>query len=96
MPMHLWEYPSWPDWLRRYILTASKRRQYNRTMPDGYLTVQQVAARLEVNESRVRALIRAGKIKAERLGKRVLIIKEEDLAAFELLRNRKAGRPKGS
>lgn len=73
----------------------SKGHGHNRSMPPGYLTVQQVAARLEVHESRVKALIKAGKLKAERLGKRMLVIKEEDLAAFEALRNRKAGRPKG-
>jgi excisionase family DNA binding protein len=69
---------------------------YTHLMPPGYLTVQQVAERLELHESRVKRLIKDGKLKAERLGKRMLIVKEEDLAEFELSRNRKAGRPKGT
>lgn len=72
------------------------RRWYHRAMPEGYLTVKEVAARLEVHESRVKALIKAKKLKAERLGARMYIIKEDDLAEFEALRNRKAGRPKGT
>ena len=74
-------------------LIEKAKRWYHRIMPEGYLTVKQVAARLEVHESRVKVLIQVGKLKAEKFGKRAWIIKEEDLAEFELLRNRKPGRP---
>lgn len=70
------------------------KRVYNRRMPDGYLTVRQAAQRLGLDESRVKALIKAGKLKAERFGKRMWIIKEDDFAEFEATRNTKPGRPR--
>lgn len=53
------------------------------------LTTKQAAERLGVNEQRVRALIGAGRLKAEKFGK-AHVIREKDLAAVA---DRKAGRP---
>ncbi len=69
------------------------RRWYHRMMPEGYLTIAQVAEQLGRDPSRVKALIKAGKLKAERFGKRMWIIKQDDLDEFIATRNTKAGRP---
>ncbi len=53
------------------------------------LTTKQVADNLGVSDSQVRRLISAGKIKATRLGPRVWMIDEHDLATY---RQRPAGR----
>lgn len=71
-----------------------RKRVYNRRMPDGYLTVREAAQRLGVDESRIKALIKVGKLKAERFGKRMWVIKEDDFAEFEATRNTKPGRPR--
>lgn len=79
------------------IALVDKARQwYHRLMPKGYLTVSQVAERLDVDPSRVKRLIKDKKLKAERLGKRMWIIKEADLVRFQATRNTKAGRPRKS
>lgn len=72
------------------------RRWYHRVMPEGYLTISQVADRLDLDPSRIKRLIKDGKLKAERFGKRMWIIKETDLAEFEATRNTKPGRPRKS
>jgi excisionase family DNA binding protein len=53
------------------------------------LTTNEVAEKLGVTLSRVHALIRGGRLPAEKMG-RDYFIKEEDL---DLVKNRKAGRP---
>ena len=54
------------------------------------LTAKQVAGKLGVNDSRVRQLIKSGKLPAEKYGN-LWLINEEDL---ELVQNRKpTGRP---
>jgi len=60
------------------------------------LTVSQAAARLGVTPDRVRKLIVAGGLKAERFGpppKGRYVISEEDLEAFMVL-DRSPGRPR--
>lgn len=59
-------------------------------MSDRLITTQQAAEELGVTSVRVRAMIRAGQIPAERIG-RDYLIKESDL---NLVRNRKPGRPR--
>jgi excisionase family DNA binding protein len=54
------------------------------------LTTKQAAARLGVNASRVRQLVLAGKLPAEKFG-HVLMIDEQDLKP---LKRRKPGRPR--
>lgn len=54
------------------------------------LTTQQVAAELGVTKARVHALIRAGRLRAEKIGIQYLIA-PADLAA---VRDRKPGRPR--
>ncbi len=53
------------------------------------LTTEQAAARLGVTASRVRVLIRGGRLPAEKFG-RAHVIKESDL---KLVAERKPGRP---
>lgn len=55
------------------------------------ITTQEAAARLGISSRRVRALIDAGRLPAEKIG-RDWLIKVSDLA---LLAERKAGYPKG-
>jgi excisionase family DNA binding protein len=59
-----------------------------------YMTVQQAAERLGVHPSRVKALIKAGKLPAQKLGHWVWMIADSDLDEFERNRNTKAGRPR--
>ena len=54
------------------------------------LTTKEAAERLGVTPQRVRALVRGGRLPAEKFG-RDLLIHEEDL---KLVKNRKPGRPK--
>lgn len=54
---------------------------------EGYLTTQEAADILEVSRSRVIALIRAGRLPAEKFGSQ-WAIKEEDL---DLVKDRKPG-----
>lgn len=54
------------------------------------LTTQQAAERLGVSEGRVRALILAGRLPAEKFGK-AHMIREENL---KLVEDRKPGRPR--
>lgn len=54
------------------------------------LTTREVAARLGVTTKRVQALIRAGRLPAEKFG-RDYMIKESDL---KLVEDRKPGRPR--
>lgn len=58
-------------------------------MSDKLLTTNQAAQELKVTSIRVRAMIRDGKLKAEKMG-RDYLIKESDL---ELVKDRKPGRP---
>lgn len=55
-----------------------------------FLTVQQAADELRVDPSRVRRLIRDGRLKATRHGARVYMIRRADLDA---VRDRPPGRP---
>ena len=54
------------------------------------LTTMQVAEKLGVSQARIRALVRAGRIKARHLTPRMLLIDERELAK---VKNRKPGRP---
>lgn len=55
-----------------------------------FLTTKQVAERLGITPRRVQALVTAGKLPAQKIG-RDYLIKEKDL---KLVENRKVGRPK--
>ncbi len=55
------------------------------------LTTAQAAKKLGVSQSRVRALINAGRIKARHLTPRMMLIDAKELAK---VRTRKPGRPK--
>lgn len=57
-------------------------------------TTKEAAELLGISTSRVRQLIRAGKIDAFRLPAGIWIIDQEELNNFSLL-TRRAGRPKG-
>lgn len=59
-------------------------------MSDEWLTTAEAARRLNVNSSRVRQLILAGRLPAEKLG-HVHMIRAADVAAFS---PRKTGRPR--
>ena len=68
---------------------------YNDSMSDKeYMTVQEAAQRLGLHESRIKALINAGKLPAKKLGKWVWMIEASDLEEFARTRNTKAGRPR--
>ena len=56
----------------------------------GLLTTAQVAEKLGLHRTRINAMIRAGRLPAEKIG-RDYFIKEEDL---KLIENRKPGRPR--
>jgi excisionase family DNA binding protein len=56
----------------------------------GFLTVPQAAAKLGVHRTRVNALIRAGRLPAQKMG-RDYLIKPADLAK---VKDRKPGRPR--
>lgn len=58
-------------------------------MEKGTLTTEEAAARLGVTATRVRAMIAAGRLPAEKFGP-VYVVKESDL---KLVENRKVGRP---
>jgi excisionase family DNA binding protein len=58
-------------------------------MSEKLLTTNQAAKELKVTSIRVRAMIRDGKLKAEKMG-RDYLIKESDI---ELVKDRKPGRP---
>lgn len=60
-------------------------------MKDKLLSTTEAAKILGVHRSRIHALIKAGRLKADRLGDKMLVIKESDLKA---LRVGKPGRPK--
>jgi excisionase family DNA binding protein len=53
-------------------------------MPDRLLSATEAAARLGISPRRVQALVKAGRLPAQRIG-RTLAIREADLAAFERL-----------
>jgi excisionase family DNA binding protein len=55
-----------------------------------FLTTKQVAEKLGITPRRVQALIEAGKLPAQKIG-RDYLIKEKDL---KLVEDRKVGRPK--
>jgi excisionase family DNA binding protein len=55
-----------------------------------FLTTKQVAEKLGITPRRVQALIEAGKLPAEKIG-RDYLIREKDL---KLVEDRKVGRPK--
>jgi excisionase family DNA binding protein len=57
---------------------------------ESLLTTGQAAERLGVSERRVRAMIKAGRLPSQRIG-RDHLIREEDL---KLVANRKPGRPR--
>lgn len=58
------------------------------------LTTTQAAELLGVNASRVRQLIIAGKIKATRIGPRMLVIDEAEIEAYRKTPPPKTGRPR--
>lgn len=58
-------------------------------MEKGLLTTKEVAERLGVTQSRVRALIKSGRLPSQQFG-RDHLIKESDL---KLVQDRKPGRP---
>jgi excisionase family DNA binding protein len=58
-------------------------------MEKGLLTTKEVAERLGVTQSRVRALIQSGRLPSQQFG-RDHLIKESDL---DLVQDRKPGRP---
>ncbi len=63
-------------------------------MPDGYMTVQQVAAHRHVSASRIRAVIAKGDLAATKFG-RAWAIKETDLDAYQPQpRGNRSGRPR--
>jgi excisionase family DNA binding protein len=59
---------------------------------DTLLTTGQAAVRLGVSERRVRAMIKAGRLPSQRIG-RDHLIREEDL---KLVADRKPGRPRNA
>jgi excisionase family DNA binding protein len=46
----------------------------------GYLTVEQAADHLGLTDARIRQFILAGELNAERIGKKLLVIKTADVA----------------
>lgn len=58
------------------------------------LSTAQVAAILGVNPSRVRQLIRDGKLKATKLSPRVVVVDEADLEAYRKTPPPLMGRPR--
>src|SRR5262245_52980728 len=66
------------------------KRDYRSTERMKLMTTQEAAERLGVTSVRIRAMILAGRLPAEKFG-HVHMIKEEDLA---LVADRKPGRPK--
>jgi excisionase family DNA binding protein len=58
------------------------------------LTTKQAAAILHVNDSRVRQLIKEGKLKATRFGERVWMIDEADLDEYRHSPPPTMGRPR--
>ena len=58
-------------------------------MPEGYMSISEAAAAIGIAETTLRDRIRNGQVKAERIGKRVLVIPEA-----EVERLRGAGRMK--
>ena len=58
-------------------------------MPEGYMSISEAAAAIGIAETTLRDRIRNGQVKAERIGKRVLVIPES-----EVERLRGAGRMK--
>jgi len=59
-------------------------------MSDVYLTILEVAKRLQVSDDKVRALMRTGKLAAIRIGHRTVRISEATLEAYMQSINRKA------
>lgn len=55
------------------------------------ITVRQAAIAMDVSERRVRAMIKKGQINAERFGRRMYKIEEEDLLPMAY---RRPGKPK--
>lgn len=60
-------------------------------MLEGFLTTKEVAEKLQVSVGRVRQMVADGQLPATKIG-RDNFVKESDL---ELVKDRKAGRPKG-
>jgi excisionase family DNA binding protein len=58
------------------------------------LTTKQAAAILHVNDSRIRQLIKEGRIKATRFGERSWMIDEADLTEYRKTPPPKMGRPR--
>jgi len=59
-------------------------------MSDVYLTIWEVAKRLQVSDDKVRSLMRTGKLAAIRIGHRTVRISEATLEAYMQSINRKA------
>ena len=76
--------------LKRYRLRVISIQEYYAYMPKG-LTTQEAADRLGVTPGRIRHMVLAGRLPAERFG-RSLVFRESDL---DRLRDRKPGRPPG-
>ncbi len=62
-------------------------------LQEKYLTVAEAAERLGVNHSRVCQLLRAGRLKGQKIGRLMWLIREEDLEKFAA-EERKPGRPR--
>ena len=60
------------------------RREYmvyckEQIMPEGYMSISEAAAAIGIAETTLRDRIRNGQVKAERIGKRVLVIPESEV-----------------
>jgi excisionase family DNA binding protein len=62
-------------------------------MIEKHLTIEECAERLAVSPERVRQFVREGRLKAERVGARLLVVRESDLKAFEKQPRERTGRP---
>jgi excisionase family DNA binding protein len=62
-------------------------------MLEKHLTIEECAVRLSVSPERVRQFVREGRLKAERIGARLLVVLESELKAFQKLPRERTGRP---
>jgi excisionase family DNA binding protein len=62
-------------------------------METRYLTVKEISGRLGISEARVKQIIRSGRLPAQRVGARLLLVLERDVEAFEQMPRDKGGRP---
>lgn len=77
------------------VTTTCKPKERDDAMPGDMLTVSEVAGALGVDPSRVRALIKAGRLQAVRHGERVWMIDRASVEALQAARPpRTGGRPR--